>query len=114
MSEPHSPWQNTSEHDMNDLGTMTTRNMKEFNVPLNHCHWCMKWCKDAHNVLSVRKLGWRTPKEVLTGDAPDMSVFKFQIWEDMYHLDLGMKQPKHDMLPGNILGITWNHIESSC
>ena len=106
MTEPHSPWQNASEHAINDLGVMTIRNMREFNVPLNQYHWCMKWCKDAHNVLNMRKLGWRTPKEVMTEDTPDISMFKFYIWEDIFYLDPDVKQPNYNMLPGKFLGIT--------
>ena len=35
MTEPHSPWQNASEHATNDLCAMTIRKMKECNIPLN-------------------------------------------------------------------------------
>ena len=65
----------------------------------------MKWCKDVHDVLSMRKLGWRKHKEVLTGDTHDMSMFKFHVWEDVCYLDPDVKQLKHDMLPGKFLGI---------
>ena len=74
----------------------------------------MKWCKDVHNVLSMRKLGWRTPKEVLMGNTPDMSMFKFHVWEDVCCLDPDTKQPKHNMLLGNFLGIAWNYGDSLC
>ena len=35
MTEPRSPWENSSKHTINDLEAMTIRNMKEFNDPLN-------------------------------------------------------------------------------
>ena len=57
MTEPKSPWQNKAEHSINDLGTMVWTNMREFNAPLYQHHWHMKWCKDSHNALAMRKLG---------------------------------------------------------
>ena len=114
ITEPHLPWQNTSEHAMRDLGVMIIRSMKGFNVPLNQCRWCVELCKDVHDVTIMRKLGWRTPKEVLKGDAPEVSMFKFYVWEDTCCLDPDAKQPKHSMLLGNFLGIAWNHGCSLC
>ena len=65
-------------------------------------------------MLSMRKLGWRMPKEVFTGDTPDASMFKFHVWEGVHCLDPDTKQPKHGVLPGKILGMSWNHGNSSC
>ena len=78
--EPRSPWKNMSDHSIGDLGVIAQRNMKQFNVPMNQYHWCMKWCKDVHDVLSMEKLKWRTPKEMLIGDTPDTSMFKCRTW----------------------------------
>ena len=80
-TEPNSSWQNISEHSIGNLGVMVQRNMKEFNAPMNQCHWHMKWCKDVHNVLAMEKLKLRTPKDMLTGDTPEMSMLKYHMWE---------------------------------
>ena len=93
------------EHSINDLGVMMQCNMKEFNVPLDQYYWCIKWCKNVHNVLAMRKLRWKSLKEVLTGDTPDISMFRFYIWKDIYYLDLDVKQPEYSLLPGKFLGI---------
>ena len=53
---------NMSEHSIGDLGVVVQRNMKEFNVPMNQRHWCMKWCKHVHNVLAMEKIKWRTQR----------------------------------------------------
>ena len=42
MTELHSPWQNMTEHSINDLGVMIIRCMKEFSIPLNQYHWIMQ------------------------------------------------------------------------
>ena len=113
ITQPHSPWKNASKHAINNLLVMQIK-MKEFDVPLNQHHWCVEWCKDVCKTLSMRKLGQMTPKEVLIGVVPDVSMFKFHVWEDMCYLDPDAKQPKHDMLPGKFLGITWTNGDSLC
>ena len=83
--------------------------IKEFNVPLDQCHWFMKWCKDVHNVLAMRKLGWRSQKVVLRGDTPDVSMFRFHTWEDTCYLDPNVKQPECSMLTRKFLCVVWSH-----
>ena len=81
---PHDPSVKThlmAEHSMNGLGTMVQINMKEFTIPLNQHHWCVKWCKDVYNMSLMRKLGRRSLKESLKGDTPDTSMLRFYMWE---------------------------------
>ena len=47
----------------------------------------MKWCKDARNVLAMKKLEWRLPKKALMGDAPDMQMLICHIWVDACYVD---------------------------
>ena len=81
FTEPKSPWQNYAEQGIGDLGRMVKRCMRKFKVPLSRHGWCQLWCKDVRNHLASRKLNWRTPTERLTGDTPDISVFRFHFWE---------------------------------
>ena len=91
FTEPHHPWQNRAEHAIGDLGRMVRRCMKEFNAPLSRHHWCQRWCKDVCNVLASRRLGWRTPKEHLTGKTPDLSPFRFHFWQKVEYYDPSCK-----------------------
>ena len=106
-TEPHSPWQNLSENGIGDLGTMVKRCLREFDAPLSRHGWCQKWCVDVRNHVSSRKLKWRTPHEVLTGETPDISVFRFHFWESVMYWDPTIKQPEDGWLPGRFLGIAW-------
>ena len=76
-TEPHSRWQNIAKQGIGNPGTMVRRCMRAFNAPLSRHAWCQKWCADVRNFLASRKLDWRTPTEILTGDTPDISVFRF-------------------------------------
>ena len=82
--------------------------MRAFNAPLSRHAWCQRWCVDVRNVLASRKLKWRTPTEILTGDTPDISVFRFHFWQEIEYFDPTMKQPLDGWLPGRFLGIAWD------
>ena len=108
FTEPMHPWQNRAERAIGDLGTMVKRCHRAFNAPLSRHHWCQKWCKDVRNILASRKLKWRTPKEKLTGETPDLSPFRFHFWEPIEYFDTSMKQPASGWKPGRFLGIDWD------
>ena len=65
----------------------------------------IQWYKDAHNVLSIKKLEYHLLKEVLTRHILDISIFKFHIWQKIYYLEPDIKLLRDNMLPGWILGI---------
>ena len=106
-TEPHNPQQNPVENEIGLLGNMVTRNMRQFNVPLGKHDWCQKWCCDVHNHVSHRLLNWRTPMEVSTGFTPDISVFRFHIWEPIWYYDPTVKQPRDNLRKARWLGIAW-------
>ena len=108
FTEPHSPWQNYAEHGIGDLGRMVSRCMSKFNVPLNRHYWCQKWCCDVRNHLASRKLNWRTPEEKISGETPDISVFRFHFWEEVEYYDPTLKQPNDGWIPARFMGIAWD------
>ena len=73
----------------------------------------MKWCKDAHNFLAMDKLKCRR-KEVLAGDAPDVTMFKCHTWWKIYYYDPKVKKPKYPMKPGQFLDTDCQNGDSSC
>ena len=107
-TEPHSPWQNASERGIGDLGRMVKRNMKRFGAPLSRHGWCQLHCARIRNHLASRKLKWRTPYEKLTGDTPDISMFRFHFWEPVEYWDPGEKQPRSGWKKGRFLGVNWS------
>ena len=76
-AEPHSPWQKMTKHTIHDLQIIVCRCMHKFHMPLNQCHWCLNWCKYAHNHLAIAKLGWRTPHECLFVNTPESMFSSF-------------------------------------
>ena len=91
---------------------MVKRCMCEFNAPISRHSWCQNWCCDVSNHLASRKLNWRTAKEKLTGETPNISVFRFHFWQEIEYFDHGVKQPSDGWLPGRFLGIAWDSGDS--
>ena len=60
------------------------------------------------NHLASRKLDCRTATERLTGNTPDISIFRFHFWEEIEYFNPTTKQPEHGWLPGRFLGIAWD------
>ena len=92
-TEPHSPRQNASERGIGDLGRMVKRVMKKFDAPLSRHGWCQLHCVRIRNHLASRKMSWRTPYELLTGDTPDISAFRFHFGEPVEYWEPSEKQP---------------------
>ena len=84
---------------------MVQRCMEAFYVPLSQHGWCQLWCCDVRNHLASRKIEWRTPTEILLGDTPDISVFRFHFWEQIEYYNPAAKQPSSGWLSGRLLGI---------
>ena len=106
FTEPRSPWQNRAEHGIGNLATMVKRCMSAFEAPLSRHDWCQRWCTDVRNHLASRRLDWRTPTEVLNGETPDISVFRFHFWQPVEYYEPA-KQPKDGWEQGRFLGIAW-------
>ena len=53
------------------------------------------------------QLNWRTPQEILNGETPDISVFRFHFWQPIEYYEPA-KQPKDGWGPGRFLGVTWD------
>ncbi len=102
-TEPHHPWQNPAERKIGALGAMVRNAMRTFNVPLTRHDYCQKWCCAVHNVVANRKLGWRSPLERNTGNTPDISKFRFHIWEPVWYYEPS-KQPKDNLKKARWLG----------
>ena len=105
FTEPKHPWQNLSEQGIGDLARMVKRCMRAFDAPLSRHGWCQLWCCKVRNCLASRKLNWRTPTEKLTGDTPDISIFRFHFWEEVEYYDTKEKNPHDGWKTGRFLGI---------
>jgi hypothetical protein len=79
--------------------------MREYNAP--KCFWCYaaEYAVEIINHTAARRIKWRTPYEILHGDTPDISVFRFSFFEPIYYLNPHASYPQLNMLPGRFLGI---------
>lgn len=103
-TEPDHPWQNPAENRIGTLGRMVRSCIRQFKVPLGKHDWVQKWCVDVHNVLASEKLGWQTPLAISEGHTPDISKFRFHIWEPIWYYDPTVKQPQDNLKKGRWLG----------
>lgn len=62
----------------------------------------------------MRKLGWRSPAECLTRNTPDMSSFRFHMWEEAWCLDTNMKELKSKHELARFLDISWDYGDNLC
>ena len=53
----------------------------------------------------IQKINWRTPTEKLTGETPDISVFRFHFWQEVEWYDTTAKNPHDGWTSGRFLGI---------
>ena len=61
---------------------------------------------DCLNHLAKKSLGWRSSIELLNGDTPDISPFRFNFWEPIKFLD-STQFPESRWVYGRFLGIAW-------
>jgi hypothetical protein len=83
----------------------TTELMREYNTPQRFWCYASKYAVELTNHMAARCIKWRTPYEVLHGDTPDISVFKFSFFEPIFYLNPHATFPQLSMLPGCFLGI---------
>lgn len=99
-----SPWMNFAERNIGTLGAMVRNCHRAFHVPPQYHNWTQKWCCDCHNIASNRQLGWLSPDSIHFGHTPDISPFRFHLWEPIWYFEKGAKMPIDTWKPGRWLG----------
>ena len=85
QSEPHYQHQNFAEHRWRHLKRNHAFWMSYRDVDPEAWLLCMEWVADVMNLTAEKSLGWRTPLEVLTGQAQDISIaLVFMFWDVVY------------------------------
>ena len=79
--------------------------MQARDAPEKYWDFAVELATEYLNHIATRKLGWKTPHEYHFGDTPDISVFHFLFFEEIYYLEPNASFPKPNMLPGRFLGI---------
>ena len=101
---PHSPWMNFAERNIGQLGSMVRKCHLTFGVPHQYHNWTQRWCCAVHNIASCRSLNWQSPNSIADGYTPDLSPFRFHIWEPIWYFDHTRKSPESRWQPGRWMG----------
>ena len=108
-SEPHHQNQNYSE---GRGGNAKTKLIKLFHetphAPLSY--WCygLEHLDHISGYLANKSLNGRTPREVLLGETPDISVFRFRWFQPIWYYSPDTSFPEDKMFPGFFLGVAPN------
>ena len=78
------------------------------NAPLIFWCYCLIHVIDCINVTAKKSLGWSTSSEILNGDTPDISAFRFHFWQPIEYFDPTAKYPDSMWKRGRFLGIAWD------
>ncbi len=106
---PHNQQQNQAERKIRDVKTRVLLTLRKANAPVTFWCYCLQWIVDCLNHTAHLQLDWRTPKELLDGITPDISVFRFSFFEPVWYYEPTAKYPDPNFLPGRFVGIAWNH-----
>ena len=105
---PHNQNQNKAERRIQDAKHKTMQIMGRACAPL--VFWCYALIHviDCLNHLAKKSLNWRTSYEILNGDTPDLSAFRFSFWQPVEYYDPVAKFPDSQWKRGRFLGIAWD------
>ncbi len=63
-------------------------------MPARYWDYATEYAVELINHTAVCRLGWHTPHEVLYGETPDISVFRFIFYETIYYHNPNAKFPR--------------------
>lgn len=88
---------------------------KSYKVPEKQFPALYKHLCDCHNHTSLASLGWKTPMEAMTGDTPDISIFRFHFWEPVWFKAVTNVTTKQIVwVKGRFRGIAWATGDTMC
>jgi hypothetical protein len=106
---PHNQQQNQAERKIRDIKTRVLVALRYANAPIEFWCYCMMWIVDCFNHTAVQGLDWQTPKGLLDGTTPDISMFRFGFFEPIWYYEPTAKYPEPSFCPGRFVGIAWDH-----
>ena len=104
---PHNQNQNYAERCIQDIKHKSMQVLYESNAPVQLWCYCLIFVTDCYNYTAKESLENKVPVEVLTGDTPDISAFRYAFWQEIDYYDPSAKFPLSPWQPGYFLGINW-------
>jgi hypothetical protein len=102
---PHNQQQNQAERKIRDIKTRVLVALRLSNAPTEFWCYCMLWIVDCFNHTAVPGLEWQTPKGLLDGITPDISMFRFGFFQPVWYYEPTAKYPEPQLLSWTIC---WN------
>jgi hypothetical protein len=93
-TEPGYQNQNWAERRIGDIKHRTILLMSLHNTPERYWDYATEYAAELINHTAVERLKWRTPYEMIHGDTPDVSVFRFIFYEPIYYLEPNASFPQ--------------------
>ena len=109
FSTPHCQNQNPAERKIQDVKHRAILVLYQSGAPLVFWCYAIQFVTDCLNHTSKSKLDKSTPIEMLTGNTPDISMFRYAFWQPIEYLDPSIKFPDCKWKPGRFVGIAWKH-----
>jgi hypothetical protein len=114
-SEPGKHESNHVERAWQDIQQRHERIMAVTGVPKRYRHDLTKHLCDLSNHTAHSSINWRTPMETVSGDTPDISVFRFRFWEQVWYRDtVNVTHKQQNWVKGRMLGIAWTTGDCMC
>lgn len=102
---PHNQQQNKAERRIQDVKHKVMYAMYQSKAPLEFWCYALIFIVDCLNHIAKKPLGWRTSEELLNGDTPDISPFRFKFWERIEYYEPTARYPESPWREGNFVGI---------
>ncbi len=112
-SEPHHHESNYVERSWQHVKQTCYNIMREKVIPAKHTFAILSHICDCFNHSAIGK-EHRTPLEILTGDTPDISAFRFKPYEPVWYLKTTATLDSREWVKGRFLGMAWTTGDQMC
>ena len=69
----------------------------------------MEFAVAVWNHTAKQLLGWRTPAELMDWNTPDISLFRFEFFDEIWYYKPTVAFPAHLFQKGKFLGFAMDH-----
>ena len=104
---PHNQNESKVERRIQDVKHKTTLVLQRSRAPLEFWCYALIFVTDCLNHVAKKQLDWKTSSEMLNGETPDISPFRFKFWQPIKFYDI-KNFPGSRWTMGRYLGIAWD------
>lgn len=83
-------------------------------APLDYWCYALAFMVETRRVIAKRSPAWRTPKEVHTGNTPELGRYRSLFWQPIWYYRKSVPFPKPKMQKGSFLGFAKDVTDTFC